>query len=188
MGVGAPGAAELISLRWPLRPLLFLCGVLGPALGGPWVFQRRSFLCGGPGFWVPLCVVPVLFCMYLFACALALFASALQVFVRDVAQILPPLMTFWFFTTPILYPASVLPPGFAAVMQFNPMSWYVERLRDFLLFYRRSAGLAEGDFSGLRTAFESLASRTPAPWMRAGSRAGRRRAAMPTWRSRCRAA
>jgi ABC-type polysaccharide/polyol phosphate export permease len=79
-------------------------------------------------------VIPVLFCMYLFAAALALFASALQVFVRDVAQILPPLMTFWFFTTPILYPASVLPPSFATVMQFNPMSWYVERLRDFLLF------------------------------------------------------
>ena len=59
---------------------------------------------------------------------------------QDVAQILPPLMTFWFFTTPILYSANLLPPGLAAVMQFNPMAWYVDRLRDFLLF---------GDF-GLR--------------------------------------
>lgn len=87
-----------------------------------------------------LAAVPVLICLYLFAGALALFASALQVFVRDVAQILPPLMTFWFFTTPILYPASVLPPQFAAVMKFNPMSWYVERLRDFLLFGRFELG------------------------------------------------
>jgi len=81
-----------------------------------------------------LAAIPVLICLYLFAGALALFASAMQVFVRDVAQILPPLMTFWFFTTPILYPASVLPPQMAAIMKFNPMSWYVERLRDFLLF------------------------------------------------------
>ena len=42
-------------------------------------------------------------------------------------------MTFWFFTTPILYSSSILPPEFAVVMKFNPMSWYVERLRDFLL-------------------------------------------------------
>ena len=41
-------------------------------------------------------------------------------------------MTFWFFTTPILYSSSLLPEPFASVMKFNPMSWYVERLRDFL--------------------------------------------------------
>lgn len=81
-----------------------------------------------------LAVAPLIVLLYLFACALALLSSALQVFVRDVAQILPPLMTFWFFTTPILYSASILPPQIAGLMQFNPMTWYVERLRDFLLF------------------------------------------------------
>ncbi len=78
--------------------------------------------------------IPVLLGLYLFAISLALFTSALQVFVRDVAQILPPLMTFWFFTTPILYSSSILPAQVAGFMKFNPMSWYVERLRDFLLF------------------------------------------------------
>ena len=82
--------------------------------------------------------IPLLVLMFLFACGLALFISALQVFIRDVAQILPPLMTFWFFGTPILYGTSILPPQIAAVMKFNPMTWYVERLRDFLLY---------GDFS-----------------------------------------
>jgi ABC-type polysaccharide/polyol phosphate export permease len=91
-------------------------------------------LMGAPIQWPGVILaVPVLLFLYLFAAALALFASALQVFVRDVAQILPPLMTFWFFTTPILYSSSVLPAQMAAVMKFNPMSWYVERLRDFLL-------------------------------------------------------
>ena len=64
---------------------------------------------------------------------MALFISALQVFIRDVSQILPPLMTFWFFTTPILYSLSIMPEKFVLVMKFNPMSWYVGRLRDFLL-------------------------------------------------------
>lgn len=79
-------------------------------------------------------VLPVLALLFLFACGLALFVSALQVFIRDVSQILPPLMTFWFFTTPILYSSSILPERFATLMRFNPMTWYVERLRDLLLF------------------------------------------------------
>lgn len=77
--------------------------------------------------------IPVLVLLYLFASGLGLFVSALQVFIRDVSQILPPLMTFWFFTTPILYSSSILPEQFATLMKFNPMSWFVERLRDFLL-------------------------------------------------------
>lgn len=80
-----------------------------------------------------LAALPVLLLLYLFASGLALFISALQVFIRDISQILPPLMTFWFFTTPILYSSSLLPEKFATLMKFNPMSWYVERLRDFLL-------------------------------------------------------
>ena len=92
-------------------------------------------LLGTPIFWPGLlAALPLLLLLGLFASALALFASALQVFIRDVAQILPPLMTFWFFTTPILYSASLLPPSWAALMQFNPMTWYVGRLRSFLLF------------------------------------------------------
>jgi len=86
--------------------------------------------------------IPLLFLMFLLSSAIALFASGLQVFVRDVAQILPPLMTFWFFTTPILYSSSLLPAQFAQLMRLNPMSWYIERLRDFLLFgnYELSVG------------------------------------------------
>lgn len=80
-----------------------------------------------------LAAIPVLLLMFIFASGLALFTSALQVFVRDVAQILPPLMTFWFFTTPILYSSSLLPEKWAILMKLNPMTWYVERLRDFLL-------------------------------------------------------
>jgi ABC-type polysaccharide/polyol phosphate export permease len=81
-----------------------------------------------------LLALPLLLLLALFAGGLALFVSAVQVFVRDVAQILPPLMTFWFFTTPVLYSAELLPPGVAEVMRLNPMAWYVDRLRDFLLF------------------------------------------------------
>jgi ABC-type polysaccharide/polyol phosphate export permease len=91
-------------------------------------------LTGTPIHWFGIfAALPVLVLLYLFASGIALFVSALQVFIKDVSQILPPLMTFWFFTTPILYSPSILPEKFAKLMSFNPMSWYVVRLRDFLL-------------------------------------------------------
>ena len=47
---------------------------------------------------------------------------------------LPPLMTFWFFMTPILYSPALLPEKLAVLMNWNPMSWFVERLRAALMY------------------------------------------------------
>lgn len=81
-----------------------------------------------------LLALPVIMLMWVLACAISLFASALQVFVRDLAQILPPLMTFWFFTTPILYSSSHLPQSLQKMTEWNPMAWFVARLRELLLY------------------------------------------------------
>ncbi len=92
-----------------------------------------------------LLAIPVMLLMWVFACAIALFTSAIQVFVRDLAQIIPPLMTFWFFTTPILYSASYLPDSIQVIAQWNPMAWFVSQLRELLLFgktdFERNTGL-----------------------------------------------
>jgi ABC-type polysaccharide/polyol phosphate export permease len=79
-------------------------------------------------------VIPLLILLWAFACAIALFTSALQVFVKDVAQMLPPLMTFWFFTTPIIYSLSQFPEKIAMIMSWNPMAWFVEKLRSIVLY------------------------------------------------------
>lgn len=81
-----------------------------------------------------LLVVPLMLLVWLFACAIALFASATQVFIRDIAQILPPLMMLWFFTTPILYSPSYLPASVQGIAEWNPMAWFVARLRELVLF------------------------------------------------------
>ena len=81
-----------------------------------------------------LLVLPVMLLMWVFACSISLVTSAIQVFVRDLAQILPPLITFWFFTTPILYSSSYLPQSIQTLTQWNPMAWFIARLRELLLF------------------------------------------------------
>ncbi len=91
--------------------------------------------------WLPA-ALGIYLLLWLFACAIALFTSSLQVFLRDVAQILPPLMTFWFFTTPILYSTEMLPASLASAMAWNPMTWFVETLRGVLLFGDFDPGLS----------------------------------------------
>jgi len=129
-------AALIGKVAFPneLLPLSTVAATFLMHLGGYLAVLLVLQLTGTDIHWLGLlAALPLLVLLFLFACALALFTSALQVFVRDVAQILPPLMTFWFFTTPILYGTSLMPPALATAMQFNPMAWYVGKLRDFLL-------------------------------------------------------
>lgn len=56
-----------------------------------------------------------------FAVGLGLVASVLHVFLRDTAQALGVLLQFWFWMTPIVYPASVLPERFARLVEWNPL-------------------------------------------------------------------
>lgn len=88
----------------------------------------------------PLLLVAVLLLglLWLLACGISLFTSASEVYIRDVRQILPPLFTFWFFATPILYSPSILPPWLGDAMRWNPMSWFVAGFRETLLFGRLS--------------------------------------------------
>jgi lipopolysaccharide transport system permease protein len=71
----------------------------------------------------------VLATLYLFALGLGLMLSALQVYVRDLEQVLPTLVMFWFFMTPILYAPEILPEGMARWLKLNPMTWWMEEIR-----------------------------------------------------------
>ncbi len=92
--------------------------------------------------YLPL-MVPIILLLWLFAVGLAWLFSALQVFVRDIAQILPPVMTLWFFTTPILYSQAQLPESISSIMAWNPMTWFVAQMRELLLFGRLNLGAGE---------------------------------------------
>ena len=92
--------------------------------------------------WLHLLIaIPVLLLLWVLACSVSLFTSAIQVFIRDVGQILPPVMTFWFFTTPILYSSTLLPESIQTISQWNLMAWFVDKLRDLLLFGRVEFGI-----------------------------------------------
>lgn len=72
-----------------------------------------------------------LFALLAFATALAasLWFSALNVEYRDVRYVLPFVVQFWLFATPVAYPASLVPAQWRALYGLNPMASVVEGFR-----------------------------------------------------------
>lgn len=71
----------------------------------------------------------ILATLYGFSMGLALLLSSVQVFVRDLEQLLPTLFMFWFFLTPILYSPELLPGELGTWLMLNPMTWWMEEIR-----------------------------------------------------------
>ncbi|HEX5707015.1 MAG TPA: ABC transporter permease [Pyrinomonadaceae bacterium] len=65
----------------------------------------------------------------LLSLGLGTWLAALMVKYRDVRHILPFIFQVWFFLTPIIYPASVVPPKWRWVLFLNPMAGVVEGVR-----------------------------------------------------------
>jgi lipopolysaccharide transport system permease protein len=81
--------------------------------------------------------VPVyLMVLMLFTLGLAWFLSSLNVFVRDISQILGVILTFWFWLTPIFYTGNRLPAKFSFIVRWNPLAHVVTGYRDCLLLRR----------------------------------------------------
>lgn len=59
--------------------------------------------------------------------------SALNVKYRDVRYIVPFVIQVWMFSSPIVYPSSLLPPQWRTVYGLNPMVGVVEGFRWTLL-------------------------------------------------------
>jgi lipopolysaccharide transport system permease protein len=73
-----------------------------------------------PG-WPVLAFLPVVLVQLLFAIGLGMVIGIMNVFFRDVGQFFGVFLQFWFWLTPIVYPASILPDQAKVIMSFNPM-------------------------------------------------------------------
>ncbi len=80
-----------------------------------------------------LLVIPLVVELYLFVLGLALICSTLNVWLRDVAQIWDVVVPLLLFSTPIMYPISILPPWAREATAFSPLAQVVQDTRDLLL-------------------------------------------------------
>lgn len=78
-------------------------------------------------------VAALLLTQLFFTTGFALALSALQVMLKDVEHFLSPLLMIWFYATPVLYSATMIPEQYRAFMLLNPLAYFVDRIRDLLL-------------------------------------------------------
>ncbi|QQS44849.1 MAG: ABC transporter permease [Acidobacteriota bacterium] len=69
----------------------------------------------------------------LLAFGVGMWLSALNVRFRDIRYVIPFLIQFWMFATPIIYPASMMPERWRPLLSLNPMTGIIEGYRAALL-------------------------------------------------------
>ncbi len=72
----------------------------------------------------------------LFSIGVGWFVSSLQVYLRDTAQVISVVLTFWFWMTPIFINEQMVPERFRVLVRANPLAFLVRAYRDRLLSYR----------------------------------------------------
>lgn len=83
-----------------------------------------------------LLLPPVFFLQLAFSVGLGWVLSALTVFFRDVAQVSNALLMVWFYMTPIVYPASLVPSSLHSLLTLNPMHHLFSMYRSLILVGR----------------------------------------------------
>ncbi len=78
--------------------------------------------------------IPLLALLMIFtACGTGMILAALNAKYRDIQYTIPFLLQLWMFTSPIVYPASMVPERFRLVYALNPMTGVIEGFRAALL-------------------------------------------------------
>src|SRR5882724_5696071 len=79
--------------------------------------------------WAYLMILPLIVITTLVTLGVGIWVSALNVKYRDVRYALPFLIQVWFFLTPIIYPASLVPKEWRWLLALNPLTGIAESFR-----------------------------------------------------------
>ncbi len=142
-GMSLVSNSGLIGKVYFPRLILPLAGAIGPMVD----FAIASVVLLGMMIWygIPptagILVLPVfLLLATMTALSVGIFLSAVNVRYRDVNHIIPFLVQFWMFASPVAYPVSLVPEQWRLLYSLNPMAGVIEGFRWALL------GKASPDF------------------------------------------
>ncbi|HYK91281.1 MAG TPA: ABC transporter permease [Acidobacteriota bacterium] len=111
---------------------VLLAGLVNHLIGFAVLLCILLFTLGKVSLYILL--VPVYFLvLMLFTLGISWFVASLNVFVRDVSQVLSVILTFWFWFTPIFYSADRFPKRLLFLVRWNPLAHVVTGYRDCLL-------------------------------------------------------
>lgn len=85
--------------------------------------------------WHAFWTIPLMIALQiLFAGAMGIGLGVLNVFFRDVGQMLGVLLQFWFWFTPIVYPVQIVPEALRWLLEFNPMFHIIRGYQTVFLY------------------------------------------------------
>lgn len=81
-----------------------------------------------------LWLVPLTLAVMALAVGIGLVLGVLNVFVRDIGQVVPIILQVWFWFTPVVYPVSIIPEYLKDTVDANPMYSIVSAYHDILVY------------------------------------------------------
>jgi len=114
---------------------IFLSSLISHLMALALVIAVVGFSVGHFSLWMFLLPIYMLL-IGLFAIGVSWIVSGLQVYLRDTAQVLSVVLTFWFWVTPIFIPEKAFPVWARFALRLNPLAFLVRAYRDRLLSYR----------------------------------------------------
>jgi homopolymeric O-antigen transport system permease protein len=126
-------SGQLLTKVYFPRLILPLAGVLNGVAEFCVQFLALLVLAIGVfGIWPrwTIILIPGLFVLCMVAAlAVGLWFTAVNVKYRDVGQMVPFLVQTWMWLTPVVYPSSLIPPGWRVLYGLNPLTGIVEGFR-----------------------------------------------------------
>lgn len=111
---------------------LVLSGIVNELIG--LTILLLALLFTGHPFSPFILLLPAIFLLQLlFTVGLSWMLAGINVFVRDVGQMLGLILTLWVFLTPIYYPPTLLPESLRFLLTLNPMAGLVDAYRALIL-------------------------------------------------------
>lgn len=141
--VGASGMVKNMAFKTELLPIAGgFVGVISLAVSSFFLLVLMVFA-GSELTWHIMLLPVVVLIQFAWIIALGMWLSIITVFVRDLMQILPNLLTVCVFVTPIFYTFDSMPKLIQRVSMFNPFYHIAEAYRSILV------GHQNPNFSGL---------------------------------------
>jgi lipopolysaccharide transport system permease protein len=94
------------------------------------VFGLLGHVPGLTLLWIPFLTIITL----LLAMGLGLSLGILNVFIRDIGQVVPIVLQFWFWLTPVVYSTQIVPEKYWDLMMLNPMAGIVMGYHNVLVY------------------------------------------------------
>jgi len=89
----------------------------------------------GISFKTTMIFIPLIFFFHLLlVLGVSFILSAINVFFRDVENVLGVFLTIWMYITPVIYPPELIPPQFVPFFNLNPMMPIINAYRNTILY------------------------------------------------------